>query len=122
MRFLAAMVVFALALVSCVAGCSEDKQPTVGCMMHQAAGSEHHRARCEFFTRVAEATAPSFREIKAAGRLPAELYVFSLFRAVEGGHSQSLVGFFTSRQSCEQLEALARQRALATTACKRWKA
>lgn len=91
----------------------------VSCLAHQAAGTAHHKARCELFTRIAEATAPAFRDIKTAGRLPPELYVFSLYQALDGGHAESLVGFFTRREGCEALEALAREREFATTPCRR---
>ncbi|MDQ5850239.1 MAG: hypothetical protein M3544_14875, partial [Pseudomonadota bacterium] len=59
------------------------------------------------------------RDIKTAGRLPPELYAFSLSQAVDGGHRESLVGFFTRREGCEALEALAREREFATTPCRR---
>jgi hypothetical protein len=91
----------------------------VSCLAHQSAGTERHKARCELFTRIAEATAPVFSDIKSAGRLPPELYVFSLSRALDGGHAESLVGFFTRSESCETLEALAREREFATSPCRR---
>jgi len=91
----------------------------VSCLAHQAAETAYHKARCDLFTRIVEATAPAFRDIKTAGRLPPELYGFSVYQAVDGGHAESLIGFFTRREGCEALEALAREREFATKPCRR---
>jgi hypothetical protein len=79
---------------------------------------------CEFFTEALLQTRPVFEKIKNENKLPIELYVFSVFLETECEgeilFDKIEVGLFSSYESCQRFESIAKEKKLEFTKCHRY--
>ncbi|MFC1885169.1 hypothetical protein ACFL2O_10400 [Thermodesulfobacteriota bacterium] len=87
--------------------------------------STQQKQKCDFFTMVDNATAPTFNLIKSSGQLPNVSYCFTVLlhkgSSQEGEIYDSVeIGLFRKNNECIRFENMARSIGLPTTACKEW--
>lgn len=87
---------------------------------------DSYKNLCSLFIEAEKTTRPVFENIKKEGKLPSELYVFSVFSETSEGSEDDTffeeqeVGLFDSQASCEVIEKLAHDKGIPVRQCHEW--
>lgn len=78
---------------------------------------------CKFFTEALNEALPVFEKIKQEKTLPEDLYAFIVFlpTETEETYKSETIGLFSSLQSCERIESIAREYDIPLKKCYKWR-
>ena len=87
--------------------------------------TDHFLTSCEFYKQITEMTYPVFDKIKELGEVPPGMYEFSIFEESDYQGSpvtyvEQELGWFSSKESCGEMEELARSMSFPTRKCQEY--